>query len=49
MPAQAFPVIDLAATGANIRQLRLERGMTAGICKPTLVFKNDSTSGAECH
>ena len=28
MPMKAFPVIDLAATGNNIRRLRLERGLT---------------------
>ena len=28
MYKQPFPVIDLTATGANIRRLRLERGLT---------------------
>jgi len=30
MYKQTFPVIDLTATGANIRRLRLERGLTVG-------------------
>ena len=43
---KAFPVIDLAATGENIRRLRLERGMTVrdlqsffGFEEPRAIYK----------
>ena len=43
---KAFPVIDLAATGDNIRRLRLERGMTVrdlqsyfGFEEPRAIYK----------
>ena len=46
MGMKAYPVIDLIATGNNIRRLRMERGLT-GICKATSALKNpaQSTSG----
>ena len=39
MSVKAFPVIDLAATGSNIRRLRMERGLTAVGDAATLVWK----------
>lgn len=46
MTAKAFPVIDLAATGSNIRRLRLERGLTIrdlqcyfGFEEPRAIYK----------
>ena len=46
MYQQAFPVIDLTATGANIRRLRLERGLTVrdlqryfGFEQPQAIYK----------
>lgn len=46
MSAIQFPVIDMAATGANIRQLRRERGLTVrdlqrffGFEEPQAIYK----------
>ena len=46
MPMKTFPVIDLAATGNNIRRLRLERGLTVrdlqsyfGFEEPRAIYK----------
>jgi hypothetical protein len=46
MPVKAYPVIDPAATGKNIRRLRLERGMTVrdlqsyfGFEEPRAIYK----------
>ena len=46
MSGKAFPVIDLVATGENIRRLRLERGMTVrdlqnyfGFEEPRAIYK----------
>ena len=46
MSIKAFPVIDLAATGENIRRLRIERGMTVrdlqnyfGFEEPRAIYK----------
>ena len=46
MSVKAFPVIDLVATGDNIRRLRLERGMTVrdlqnyfGFEEPRAIYK----------
>lgn len=46
MSGKAFPVIDLVATGENIRCLRLERGMTVrdlqnyfGFEEPRAIYK----------
>ena len=46
MYKQPFPVIDLTATGANIRRLRLERGLTVrdlqryfGFEQPQAIYK----------
>lgn len=46
MSVKIFPVIDLAATGENIRRLRLERGMTVrdlqsffGFEEPRAIYK----------
>ena len=46
MPAKVFPVIDLVATGDNIRRLRLERGLTVrdlqsffGFEEPRAIYK----------
>lgn len=46
MSVKAFPVIDLAATGDNIRRLRVERGMTVrdlqnyfGFEEPRAIYK----------
>ena len=46
MEKRVFPVIDLVATGNNIRRLRLERGMTVrdlqtyfGFEEPRAIYK----------
>ena len=46
MPMKSFPVIDLAATGDNIRRLRMERGLTVrelqsyfGFEEPRAIYK----------
>ena len=46
MSVKAFPVIDLVATGDNIRRLRMERGMTVrdlqnyfGFEEPRAIYK----------
>lgn len=46
MPMKTFPVIDLAATGNNIRRLRLERGLSVrdlqsyfGFEEPRAIYK----------
>lgn len=46
MPEKIFPVIDLVATGNNIRRLRIERGMTVrdlqsyfGFEEPRAIYK----------
>ena len=46
MSLKAFPVIDLAATGGNIRRLRIERGLTVrdlqsyfGFEEPRAIYK----------
>ena len=46
MPMKTFPVIDLVATGDNIRRLRLERGLTVrdlqsyfGFEEPRAIYK----------
>ena len=46
MPNKVFPVIDLIATGNNIRRLRLERGLTVrdlqsffGFEEPRAIYK----------
>ena len=46
MPMKTFPVIDLAATGDNIRRLRRERGLTVrdlqsyfGFEEPRAIYK----------
>ena len=46
MGIKAYPVIDLVATGNNIRRLRLERGMTVrdlqsyfGFEEPRAIYK----------
>ena len=46
MNTKFFPVIDLAATGNNIRRLRIERGLTVrdiqsyfGFEEPRAVYK----------
>lgn len=46
MPNKVFPVIDLVATGNNIRRLRLERGLTVrdlqsyfGFEEPRAIYK----------
>ena len=46
MPNKVFPVIDLVATGDNIRRLRLERGLTVrdlqsffGFEEPRAIYK----------
>lgn len=46
MSAKCFPVIDLVATGNNIRRLRIERGLTVrdiqsyfGFEEPRAVYK----------
>lgn len=46
MPMKVFPVIDLVATGNNIRRLRLERGLTVrdlqsyfGFEEPRAIYK----------
>lgn len=46
MYMQAFPVIDLAATGDNIKRIRLERGLTVrdlqkyfGFEEPQAIYK----------
>ena len=46
MPMKRFPVIDLVATGDNIRRLRLERGLTVrelqsyfGFGEPRAIYK----------
>ena len=46
MDTKAFPVIDLAATGDNIRRLRMERGLTVrdlqscfGFEEPRAIYK----------
>lgn len=46
MSVKAFPVIDLAATGSNIRRLRMERGLTVrdlqsyfGFEEPRAIYK----------
>lgn len=46
MSVKAFPVIDLAATGRNIRRLRMERGLTVrdlqsyfGFEEPRAIYK----------
>ena len=46
MPAKVFPVIDLVATGNNIRRLRLERSLTIrdlqsyfGFEEPRAIYK----------
>ena len=46
MSTKTFPVIDLAATGNNIRRLRLERGLTVrdlqsyfGFEEPRAIYK----------
>lgn len=46
MEAKAFPVIDLVATGNNIRRLRVERGLSVkdlqryfGFEEPRAVYK----------
>ena len=46
MPVKVFPVIDLVATGDNVRRLRLERGMTVralqnyfGFEEPRAIYK----------
>ncbi len=46
MNNKAFPVIDLAATGDNIRRLRIERGLTVkdvqsyfGFEEPRAIYK----------
>ena len=46
MSVKAFPVIDLVATGENIRRLRMERGMTVrdlqnyfGFEEPRAIYK----------
>ncbi len=46
MTMKVFPVIDLAATGSNIRRLRMERGLTVqdlqryfGFEEPRAIYK----------
>ena len=46
MPMKPYPVIDLVATGDNIRRLRMERGMTVrdlqsffGFEEPRAIYK----------
>ena len=39
MGMKAYPVIDLIATGNNIRRLRMERGLTVVGDAATLVWK----------
>ena len=46
MYAQIFPVIDLVATGENIRRMRLERGLSVrdlqayfGFEEPRAIYK----------
>ena len=46
MDRKAFPVIDMGATGANIRRLRLERGLSVrdlqaffGFEEPQAIYK----------
>lgn len=47
MGIKAYPVIDLVATGNNIRRLRMERGLTFEICRATSALRNlgQSSSG----
>lgn len=46
MGLKAYPVIDLAATGDNIRRLRMARGLTVrdlqsyfGLCRAAAIYK----------
>ena len=47
MGMKAYPVIDLIATGNNIRRLRMERGLTVRDLQSYFGFENRgrSTSG----
>ena len=47
MNTKFFPVIDLAATGNNIRRLRIERGLTVGDIQSYFGFEEPCTEKAE--